>query len=274
MIRTSTVAVMALNTLLGLAIPAVLYFLVKKKLGQNRAAFFTGCGVMLVFAFVLESLVHSVVLGGSLGTVITGNILLYALYGGAMAGIFEETGRFVAFRFLLKKYRQDDNTAIYYGAGHGGFETFYILFFSGVNNLAFALMVNAGNLDLMTAGLRGDALAQVENTVLQMQTISPWVLLLSPLERVAAILIQLSLSVFVWFGVKEKRYSLLGLSVLLHFLVDAVTVVVNQALSSLGNGGLIITEAVVWVMALAVVVLAKKVWRAYTTEKAGETLEQ
>lgn len=274
MVAKSTLVVIVLNLLLGLVIPAVLYMILKKKFGGNRTAFFTGCAVMFVFAFVLESLVHSVILGGSIGTVITGNIWLYALYGGAMAALFEETGRLTAFRFLLKKHRENDSTALLYGAGHGGFEAFYILFFSGINNLFFVAMINSGQIETLTAGLSGDALTQVEGTILQMQNLSWAVFLLSPIERLAAIILHLSLSVFVWFAVKEKKPGFFGLALLLHFLLDAVTVILNQMLSGLGNTGLVLTEIAIWAMALASAVLAKKVWKTHRTEKAEGILKQ
>lgn len=261
MVAVSTLIVMVLNLILGILIPVVLYVIIRKKFRGSRIAFFTGCGIMFIFAFVLESIVHSIVLGGSLGNAITGNLLLYALYGGIMAGIFEETGRFVAFRFLLKKYEGQDGTALVYGAGHGGFEAFYLLFFSGINNLFLGIALNSGNGAALTAGLSGDALLQVEAAISQIQTISWFVFLLSPIERMAAVLLQLSLSVVVWYAVKEKRISFFGLAVFLHFLVDTVAVIVSGMLSSLGTSGMVLTEIVVWAMAFGIGALAVKVWK-------------
>lgn len=260
MVATSTIIAIAINLLLGLVIPAVLYVVVKKKFAGERKAFFIGCAIMFGFAFVLESFVHSIVLGGSLGKTITGNIWLYALYGGAMAALFEETGRFVAFRFFLKNHENDGN-ALLYGAGHGGFEAFYLLFFSGINNLAFALMLNGGGAEALTAGLTGDALLQIEATIDQMQNLSWWVFLLSPIERLAAIVIHLSLSVIVWFGVKERNYALVGLSMLLHFGVDFVTVILNQMFARFGSGGMLLTEAAVWIMAAGCAAVGMKLWK-------------
>lgn len=266
MVAVSTLIVIVLNLILGLIIPAVLYIITKKRFGKNLAAFFTGCAIMFVFAFVVESMVHSLILNGNLRTVITGNIWLYALYGGAMAAIFEETGRLTAFHVFLKKYRDNDGTALIYGAGHGGFEAFYILFVSGINNLILAIAVNSGNAAALTAGLSGDALLQTEAVILQIQNISWFVFLLSPVERIAAIILHLSLSVFVWFAVKEKKYQFFGLALLLHFLLDAVTVLLNQMLTRFGIPGMVFTEIAVWVMALGAAALAVKVWKAHKTE--------
>lgn len=263
MVPMSTMIAMALNLLLGLMIPAVLYLVMKKRFGGNRIAFFTGCGIMLVFAFILESIVHSIVLGGSMGSTISNHIWLYGLYGASMAAIFEETGRLVAFKFILKKYRENDGTALLYGVGHGGFEAFYILFFSGVNNLTFATLINSGNTAALTTGLSGAALAQVEATIQQMLEISWGIFLLSPIERIAAIILHISLSVLVWFAVKEKKYVFYGMALLLHFLLDFVAVVVNSLLAGLGITGTIITEVIIWTMAIVSAFYAKNVWKKY-----------
>lgn len=263
MVAVSTMIAMAVNMLLGLVIPAVLYFLMKKRFGGNRIAFFTGCGIMFVFAFVLESLVHSLVLGGSMGSMISGNIWIYGLYGAAMAAIFEETGRLVAFKFILKKHQGNDGTAFLYGAGHGGFEAFYILFVSGVNNLVIAAMINSGNTEALTAGLTGSALEQVETTLAQFLEISWGSFVFSPIERIAAVILQLSLSVLVWFAVKHKEYKFYGMALFLHFLLDFTAVVLNSYTSALGTLGLVIVETVIWVLAIASAFYAKNVWKKY-----------
>ena len=263
MVAVSTMIAMAVHMLLGLVIPAVLYFIVKKRFGVNRIAFFAGCGIMFVFAFVLESLVHSLVLGGSVGSVISENIWLYGLYGAAMAAIFEETGRLVAFKFILKKYRDDDGTALLYGAGHGGFEAFYILFVSGVNNLVIAAMINSGSTEALTAGLTGSALAQAEATLAQFLEISWGSFVFSPIERIAAVILQLSLSVLVWFAVKHKEYKVYGMALFLHFLLDFTAVVLNNYTSVLGTLGLVIVEAVIWGLAVISAYYAKNVWKKY-----------
>ena len=54
------------------------------------------------------------------------NPVLLALVAGLFPGLFEETGRLVAFNTVLKK-RKNRETSISYGIGHGGFEVILIL---------------------------------------------------------------------------------------------------------------------------------------------------
>ncbi len=260
MVAISTIIAMTVNMLIGLVIPAVLYLIMKKRFGHHRMAFFVGCGIMLVFAFILESLVHQVVLGGSLGMMISSNIWLYGLYGASMAAIFEETGRLIAFKFILKKHRENDGTALFYGAGHGGFEAYYLLFMSGINNLTFAFMINNGNTAALTAGLEGAALVQIETAIDQMLNASWSLFLLSPIERIAAVILQISLSVLVWFAVKYNRYQFYGMALLFHFVIDFAAVVVNQYLLGLGMLGTVIVEVIIWILAITAAFYAKSVW--------------
>lgn len=266
MVPVTTTAAMVGNMLLGLFLPAAGYYVIRKRFGGSKKAFFTGCGIMFVFAFVLESIVHSVVLSGSTGNAIMGNIWLYGLYGGVMAALFEETGRLFAFRFLLKGQRDDDANAWMYGAGHGGFEAFYILFLSGINNLVIVFLINSGMSETLTAGLSGEALASVEGVLQQIRTMSWGVFLLAPVERLAAMLAHLSFSVFVWFAVKEKKMKYYGLALFLHFALDFVTVTANSYLAVLGDMGTVLTEVLVWIMALAFGALAWKFWQARKAE--------
>ena len=135
---------MAVSCVIGFGLPlaAFLYLRLKKK--ADVLPFFIGCAVMLLFALILEALVHRVILGSSAGGKIQNNIWLYALYGGLMAGLFEETGRFLAFKTVLKKYQHRDVNALMYGAGHGGIEAVVLLGITMINNLTYSVIINAG----------------------------------------------------------------------------------------------------------------------------------
>ena len=114
-----SIAGMAVALLVSFALPIALFIYSKKKLHAKTAAFFIGCGVFVVMVVLLESLAHNLILG-STGSTITGDPLLFALYGGLMAALFEETGRYVAMRFFVKPL--DFNNAFMYGVGHGGYK--------------------------------------------------------------------------------------------------------------------------------------------------------
>ena len=247
-----------LAMLSGIAIPILLFIYFKKK-GCKAVPFWIGCAVMFIFAFLLEQIAHTVILGSGIGATIKGNILLYAVYGGFMAGLFEESGRFLAFKTVLKKYQENDRNALMYGAGHGGFEAFYLLGIGMINNLIYAILMNAGQTGVLTAGLSGSALTAVQSAFRTLSETSPFLFLLGILERFAAVAAQLSFSVLVWFAAKKGgRHTLLfPLAILMHLILDAGAVLLNHYIS----GALLVTELVICAISALFALFAFKVYR-------------
>ena len=96
-----SVVFMIATMLAGIALPVGLFKYLRKKYGCKPMVFFTGVLVMLVFALILEQIVHYFVLTSAFGIIMQSNIWAYGFYGGLMAGLFEETGRFIAFGTIL-----------------------------------------------------------------------------------------------------------------------------------------------------------------------------
>ena len=239
----------------GVPIALFIYLRLVKK--ADIYPFFAGCTVMLLFAFILESGAHSIVLSSPAGSAIRGNIWLYALYGGFMAGLFEETGRYLAFSFALKKYRAKNVNALMYGAGHGGFEAMVIVGLTMINNIVWSFMINSGRIAELTGSLSGDQLAQAQQSIGLLISTPSYHFLLGGVERLFAILLHISLSVIVWFAVKwEGKLYLYPLAILFHFAVDAAAAL----LSGLGVN-VVVIEAVVAALTTAVALFARRLWR-------------
>ena len=101
----------------------------KKKYKINLSVLGLGAVAFFVSSQVLEKIVHLLVLHPQKdGTVplMTGNPLLYVIYGVCMAALFEETARLVFFKWLEKKRALEDSDALAYGLGHGGLELLYL----------------------------------------------------------------------------------------------------------------------------------------------------
>ena len=69
--------------------------------------------------------------------------MLLALVAGLFPGVFEETGRLIAFKTVLRK-RKNKETSISYGIGHGGVEVILILGLTYIQYIAYAVMLNTG----------------------------------------------------------------------------------------------------------------------------------
>ena len=168
-----SIAFMALSCGVAFLVPIGLFLYLRRR-GADIAPFFVGCIVFALFALTLESLAHRLILGSSLGERIQGDTLLFALYGGAMAALFEETGRLLAFKTLLRKRVQEgrDIDALMYGAGHGGMEAMLIVGSAMVNNIVYSVMINTGrSAELITSA--GETLAPTVEAAIQTLLTTP-----------------------------------------------------------------------------------------------------
>ena len=125
MVPGASIAGMVFSLIVSFALPIGLFVYAKKKLGAKAAPFLIGCGVFFVMVLMLEAAIHRIVFQLA-GEALTGSVILYAVYGGLMAALFEElfeeTGRYIAHRvrFLVKPmdfpnalYRMVPDTAVF-----------------------------------------------------------------------------------------------------------------------------------------------------------------
>lgn len=231
-----TIAAISLTLALTILLPlGVMLFL--RKRGGSWAAFLTGAGTFILFALVLEPVLHNLVLRSGAGAVIQGNILLYGLYGGLAAGIFEETGRFLAFRFFLRN-RRGRITALSYGIGHGGIEAFLLVGLTMAANLVLGL--SAGN-----PALTPEAAAAVESLTAAPASLFLW----SGLERISAMALHMSNSVLVFAGLRTGKWQMFPAAVLIHASINFAAVVSNAYLPVAATEGLVLAltaAAAVW----------------------------
>lgn len=210
---TGMIAAMTLVLLLTVAVPlGVMIFLHRR--GGSWKSFLVGAGTFVLFALVLEPILHRLVLGSGAGAALRENIWLYGLYGGLMAGLFEETGRFLAFRYLLR-HTPGRVTALSYGIGHGGSEAFLLVGLTMAANLSLGLAYASG------AALPAETAAMAETLI----ATPAWMFLWAGFERLTAMALHVSLSVLVCAAVRTGRRLLFPAAVLLHAAVDFAAVV-------------------------------------------------
>ena len=118
MVSTSSLILMALNAILSTAVVVGLAWWLIRKHHARFSTILIGAGTFIVFALILESIMHQMVLKGPGGAGILGNTLLYAIYGGLAAGIFEETGRFISMKYLMRDEPSGPIPGVAYGIGH------------------------------------------------------------------------------------------------------------------------------------------------------------
>ena len=238
-----TIIVLIAIALMTLLLPlGVMLFLSRR--GGTWTAFLTGAGTFVLFALVLEPILHNLVLRSAAGAVIQGNVLLYGLYGGLAAGLFEETGRFLAFRFVLKNHPARTD-ALSYGIGHGGIEAFLLVGLTMLNNLALGLAYGSG------AALPAEAAAAAETLIATPAAMFLW----SGLERLSAMALHLALSVLVYAAVRTKKWWLFPAAIGIHAAVDFAAVVSNARLP------IAATEAVVLLLTALAALWAARIYK-------------
>ena len=219
----ASMAGMVISLLLSVGLPIFLCIFIYKKTRAWVPAFFIGCGIFVGFAMILEQICHAIVLMLT-GSVLQDNIWLYGLYGGVAAALFEETGRWIAMKFCLKRHLTREN-ALMYGAGHGGIEAFLILGMSSMSNLLTAAMINGGLMEKTMTALEPAQQEVTYNQLSILWTTPAYQFYLAPLERISAIALQIALSILVYSAVKTGRKLHLAAAFGLHFAVDFLTVI-------------------------------------------------
>ena len=250
---------MVFSLVVSVGLPIVLGIIVYKKTHAKVSSCFIGAGIFVVFALILEQILHVIVLA-IMGPDFQSKTVLFGLYAALAAGLFEETGRLVAMKFFMKK-NLDKGNALMYGVGHGGVEAILLVGLTYVNNIVIAIMINTGTIQLSMSQLE-PAMQKATYQQLQPLWMSPsYVFYMAGVERVAAVILQICLSVLVYKCVKTGQKKFIAGAILLHFLVDFVTVV------TAGFG------MPMWVVEIEVVVIAAIIaWgvvKIYRKDEAG-----
>jgi uncharacterized membrane protein YhfC len=137
-----------------------------------------------------------------------------------MAGIFEETARFISFKILKKKYNGIE-TGLAYGIGHGGIEAIVVGGLPMVNTIVVSIMINTGAIETITGALQGAALEQTTAQLTVLLTTPSYSFLAGGIERLFAIGLHMSLSIIVFYSVYGKnKVWLYPLAILLHAVMD------------------------------------------------------
>ena len=239
---------MAVNAVLGIAVPVCLSVYLVRKHHARLSTILIGAGTFILFALVLESIMHQLVLKGPHGASILDNTLRYAIYGGLAAGVFEETGRFLSMKFLMKKEPSAPLPGVAYGIGHGGVEMLIIFGITMINNLVISALINSGQTDVIFSKVPGEAVEQLRSQLDQLQTIGVGTLIIGIWERFSALVLHLGLSMMVWVAVRKggKWLWLFPAAIALHAIVDAGAVLLQK------SAGMVPLELIVTSEAIAV----------------------
>lgn len=249
----------AVEGVLTILIPIILLIVWKKKTGAGLKPAITGMIVFPLFGIALKIIpaYFLLIADNPVSRALTSNLWLYSIIGGGLlAGIFEEGGRFIAFKTVLKNCNSRLD-AISYGIGHGGFESAYVGF-TVFSYLMLGVIVNSGGIDMLTAGMNAEDITAFE-AQLKALAVNPFATpaILGTFERVCAITFHISMSVLVFTAAKNKKYTwLFPCAILLHTLLNSLT-----ALYSSGMVSAVGLELIIAVYAAVMAFIAFRIYK-------------
>ena len=234
-IGKSSIPSLILTVILMIAIPVIfsVYWRKTHKQQTKISWLIAGAVGFLVSARVLELAVHylCIVADNPVSRFINGNTAIFVLYWIAMAGVFEECGRHIVLKYILKKNRTREN-AVLYGIGHGGIEILAVLLPSMITYLAVAVLFSGGDTEsaLQTLNITDETAEAALPAVQAAAAFDYGMMAMNVIERLFAMLFHIGLTVIVFYGVVNDKKVFLPVAILLHMLMDTFPALYQRGL--------------------------------------------
>ena len=174
-----------------------------------------------------------------------------AVYLGLMAGLFEEVGRYLVYRYLFRRQEipLTRENGLLFGTGWGGVESMIVALLVLTSMLSYIAITSDGSMLF----LPDDPAVQAEIEALR--ALTPLDILPGLAERMMTIVLHIAWSLMVLASVVYGRKALLALAVIWHAAVDAIAVYLAP------TQGILVTEAAVFVFAVIGVAYILREWR-------------
>ena len=224
-IGKSAIPSLIITVILMVAIPVIFFICWRKNHKQQTKISWLIAGAIgfIVSARVLELGVHLVciVTDNPISRFINGNTIAFVLYGIIMAGVFEECGRYIILKYIMKKNRTPEN-AVLYGIGHGGIEILAVLLPAIITYLAVAVLFSAGDMEnaLSTLNITEETASAALPSIQAPAAVEYGMMAMNVIERLFAMLLHIGLTVVVYYGVVTAKKSCLSVAIILHMLMD------------------------------------------------------
>lgn len=215
-----------LNVAIMIALPLALGAWMKRRFDLSWALF--GWGALTFIAsqvlhipfnqFLLEPWVTDLGFPGSASGLVIGSLLV-----GLSAGVFEELARYLFLRRWVLRARSWQS-GLLYGAGHGGIEAVLLGLLALIG---FVQAIALRRADLAQVLDPGD-IALAQQQLQAYWTMPPALALLGAVERVFALVVQMSAALMVVTAVMRGQRRWLLAAILWHTIVDALAVYLLQ----------------------------------------------
>lgn len=224
-IGKSSVPSLIITIVLMITIPVAffLYWRRKHKEQTNISYLIAGALGFIVSARVLEVGVHyfCILADNPISRFINGSTVAYVLYGTTMAGVFEECGRHIVLKYIMKKNRTREN-AVIYGIGHGGIEVLAILLPAMITYLVIAVLFSQGDVEYALSSLKitEETAAAALPSIQAAAAFDYAMMAMNVIERLLAMFVHIGLTVILYYGVVNSKKLCLPMAIVLHMLAD------------------------------------------------------
>lgn len=208
--------------------PLALGVLVRKKLAVGWKYFWFGALVFLVCQLLTRTPMVTVLQATVLRHLLltsTAFTWTWLVILAITAGLFEEVGRYVGYRLLLRREPKTWSKAVMFGLGHGGLESMVVVGGQIVLTAINDVVLSTINVNTLPA-------AQRQGVIQLFAAINAepfWFPLLAAWERLWTIPLQIALAVMVVQVFRRQQMRWLFLAILFHALVDFLAGAFPQA---------------------------------------------
>ncbi|NLP36742.1 MAG: YhfC family intramembrane metalloprotease [Firmicutes bacterium] len=220
-VSTWAIVFSVITLFLSLIVPVLLAIWFVRKFGINFSVVIAGALTFIVFQMVLRIPLLQLLTMRFPGLVPNPQdamaLFIYTFFLSLSAALFEEGGRWLVYKYFVKKPANWQN-AIGFGIGHGGIEAILLVGLTGIFNLLFLVLIK---LDLNPFG--GTMFYLLENSKAQLLQTPAYMFLLAGIERMLVIPAHVAFSVLVVLSLARKEGKYFILALLGHFLLNLPT---------------------------------------------------
>lgn len=228
------------NFLGMILLPIIAGFYFAKKFNLSWKLFLAGG-----LTFIASQILHVPLVLALTSTFQSWGIIAYSIILGLLAGLFEETARYILFKYVLKKNRTW-NEGLYVGIGHGGTEAILLGVLAA---MALVNMTAYRYMDLSTIpSIPPEQLELAKQQVEAYWSVPPYFAILGFVERILAMCLHVALSVMVMYGLVSRKQIWYWLAVIWHAFADAIAVYFAQKISAVAIEGIWVVFAVLSIL--------------------------
>lgn len=247
-LRSGWLAASVVAILFEILLPLALAIFVRRRFGVAWRYFLFGALIFFLFQIISRAPAVLVIQNLIQPQLQASRPLLFAwlVILSLTAGLFEEGGRYIGYRWLMGREDKTWSKALMYGLGHGGLES--ILLVGGLSLLTLINLIALSSMNLQT--LPEQQRAIITQQLTQLSALPEWTPLVGAYERLFTLPVQVALSVLVLQVFRRGNLAWLWLAILAHAAVDLGAVGLSTMSVLQGMAALLLPEGVVTIFGL------------------------